>query len=150
MYSKFRLTAGALAFLATMLAPVANAQSNLGELLDKGGKKLLKADYIALAPFRVKFEWPQGGGEGDLVYAANGTLTGTEYHYPSRSESPSVGTWTVDDSGSWCIKKKLEAWNTTFDRCWYTFRLGDEYFGTLSDTDRNARVGKVKSFFRHQ
>lgn len=150
MYSKSRLTAGAVAFLAMMLATVANAQSNLGELLDKGGKKLLKADYIALAPFRVKYEWFQGGGEGDLVYAANGTLTGTEYHYPSRSESPAVGTWTADDSGKWCIKKNMAAWNSNTDRCWYTFQLGDEYFGTLSDTDRNARIGKIKSVSKLQ
>ncbi|MGP1680059.1 MAG: hypothetical protein ACTS6J_23240 [Burkholderiales bacterium] len=150
MYSKSRLTAVVLAVLATMLATVANAQSNLGELLDKGGSKMLKADYIALAPFRVKYVWFQGGGEGDLVYAANGTLTGTEYHYPSRSESPAVGTWTVDDSGKWCIKKNLEAWNSKTDVCWYSFRLGDEYFGTLSETDRNARVGKIKSVSRHQ
>ncbi len=150
MHSKFRLTSGALAFLATMLATGANAQSNLGELLDKGGKKLLKADYIALAPFRVKYVWFQGGGEGDLVYAANGTLTGSEYHYPSRSESTAVGTWEVDDSGKWCIKKNLEAWNSKTDVCWYSFRLGDEYFGTLSDTDRNARVGKIQSVSRQQ
>lgn len=150
MYSKSRLTAGALAFLATMLATVANAQSNLGELLDKGGNKLLKADYTALAPFRLKYKWLQGGGEGDLVFAANGTLTGSEYHYPSRSESTAVGTWTVDDSGRWCIKKNLETWNTKTDMCWYSFRLGDEYFGALSETDRNARVGKIQSVSRQQ
>lgn len=127
-----------------LVANLASAQSNLGELLDKGAKKMLKEDYAAMAPFRVQYLWPQGGGEGDLVYKADGTLAGTEYHWPSSSQSPAVGSWTVDDGGKWCIKKTMAAWKANTDVCWYSFRLGDDFFGGLSD-DRTAKVFKVKS-----
>ena len=138
------LAAIGLAVLGLVTIP-AHAQSNLGELLDKGGRKLMREDYAALPPFRVQYRWPQGGGEGDLVYKADGTLVGTEYHSQTQSESTAIGTWTVDDNGRWCIKKTLAEWNSKTDVCWYSFRIGDEYFGGLSDSDRTSRVFKVKS-----
>jgi hypothetical protein len=121
------------------------AQSTVGELLDKGGKKLTGADYAAMTPLRTKYVWPQGGGEGDLVYLADGTLSGSEYQYSSRSESPATGTWTADDEGKWCMKKHMTLWNSRTDRCWYTYQLGSEFYGSASD-DRAARVAKIKSF----
>lgn len=130
--------------LALLQLPVW-AQSNVGDLLDKGGKKLTKADYAAMVPFRVKYVWPDRGGEGDLVYQADGTLSGLESHYVSRSDSPATGVWTADEEGKWCIKKHMTAWNTRTDVCWYTFRLGDDFYGSRKD-DRDARVSKVKSF----
>jgi hypothetical protein len=122
----------------------AASQSTVGDLLDKGGKKLIKADYDSLAPFRVTYIWPQGGGEGDLVYKADGTLAGSEYQYSSRSESPATGTWSADADGKWCQKKHMTLWNSRTDRCWYTWQLGDVYFGSAG-TDRGERIGKLKS-----
>lgn len=130
--------------LAAAAAP-SLAQSTVGELLDKGGKKLLKADYDALVPFRVTYLWPQGGGEGDLIYKGDGTLAGSEYQYSSRSESPATGTWTADDEGKWCLKKHMTLWNSRTDRCWYTYRLGEIFYGSAAE-DRGARIAKMKSF----
>jgi hypothetical protein len=141
MYLHKTLLAASLA----LLAGGASAQSNLGDLLDKGGQKMMKADYMAMAPFRIKYVWPQGGGEGDLLYNGDGTLAGSEYHYSSRSESPAVGTWTVDDNGKWCMKKSMATWNSKTDMCWYMFKAGDQYFGSASDGDRTARVARFKS-----
>jgi hypothetical protein len=122
------------------------AQSTVGELLDKGGRKLVKDDYQALVPFRVQYAWPNRQGEGDLVYAADGTLTGFEYTMQG-AQSPATGTWTIADdaSGKWCIKKFMINWNARTDQCWYSWKLGDDYYGSLGD-DRGARVMKVKSF----
>ncbi len=125
----------------------AQAQSTVGELLDKGGKKLMKEDYSAMVPFRVAYQWPNRQGEGDLVYAADGTLTGEEYHYSSRSTSPATGTWVVDESGKWCLKKFMQVWNSRTDQCWYSWKLGNDYFGSLGE-DKDTRVMKVKSFVK--
>jgi hypothetical protein len=135
----------AVSLLMSGLTAAALAQSNIGELLDKGGKKVIKADFDALLPLRVKYKWPQGGGDGDLVYAADGTLQGTESHWRSRSDSPTTGTWTFDDNGRWCIKKSLIAWNTTTDLCWYLFQAGDRYFMSQADIDRSARIAPIES-----
>ncbi len=136
-----------LAAVLMSLTCSVQAQSTVGELLEKGGKKLMKEDYTGLVPFRVKYVWPNRGGEGDLVYAADGTLSGTEHHYPSRSDSPAIGTWTVDDGGKWCIKKSMSAWNSKTDQCWYSWRLGDDFYGAISE-DPGTRVMKVKSIAR--
>ena len=124
----------------------AHAQSTVGELLDKGAKKLVKADYAALFPATFSYVWLNKEGEGDLLYKSDGTLSGIERHYASRTTSPATGTWTADDNGKWCIKKNLSAWKRDTDLCWYAFVLDGAYFGSLSDTDRSARVvsaGKV-------
>lgn len=145
--SNFQIKPCLLAAAFALVATAAGAQSNLGELLDKGGQKLSKADYAQLAPFRVKYVWFQGGGEGDILFNADGTLIGSEYHYSSRSETPATGTWTVDDTGKWCVKKTLSAWNRNTDVCWYGFKSGDQYYGTLEES-RTAKVGKIKSLAR--
>lgn len=145
-----RLLCLALAGVFALASLPASAQSNVGDLLDKGAKKLIKDDYMAMAPFRVKYLWPQGGGEGDLVYEANGTLSGSEYHYSSRSESPATGTWQADENGKWCMKKHMAVWKSNTDMCWYTWKLGDDYYGSASDSDRNAPVRKARSFAKQQ
>ena len=118
----------------------AYAQSNLGELLDKGGKKLGKDFYAANFPATITYVWPNKLGEGEVLFKADGTLSGTEHHYSSRSNSPAVGTWTVDDDGKWCVKKQLSAWGRNTDVCWYSFALNGVLFGAMSDTDRNANI----------
>lgn len=120
-------------------------QSTVGELLEKGGKKLLKEDYTALVPFRVVYEWPNRQGEGDLVYAGDGTLAGSEYHNSSRSTSPATGTWGVDENGKWCMKKFMQVWNSRTDMCWYGWKLGDAYYGSLGE-DKDTKAMKVKTF----
>jgi hypothetical protein len=129
----------------SMTCGAALAQSTVGELLDKGGKKLVKADYDAMTPFRVKYVWPQGGGEGDLLYSADGTLSGSEYQYSSRRESPATGTWTAGDDGKWCMKKHMTTWNSRTDRCWFTWQLGNDFYGSAEE-GRGAPIAKMKSF----
>lgn len=133
----------AAALLATA-TPLAQAQSTVGELLDKGGSKLLKADYDALMPARVQYRWPNGQGEGDLVMTADGKITGTEYHFSSRSDSPAVGTWTVAEDGKVCTPKEMKAWGRRTDLCWYTFRMGSDSFMSAT-SDRDGKLLKIKS-----
>ncbi len=141
MSFKHCLIAGAAAFICA----AAQAQT-VGNLLDKGAKQLMKEDYAAMMPLRIRYQWPQGGGEGDLVFAGDGTLSGSEYQFASSSESPAVGTWTVDDSGKWCMKKTMARWKVNTDKCFVTYRQGDDHYGAAADSDRSSRTSKYKSF----
>jgi hypothetical protein len=135
--------------LAALLAAPAMAQSTVDELLDKGAKKVLKDDYLALMPVRVQYQWPNRQGEGDLVFRADGSLSGTEYHYSSRSDSTATGTHVLEDDGKWCMKKHMPVWNSRTDQCWHNYKLGEDYYAALSD-DKGARVMKVKSITKVQ
>ena len=137
-------------FALTMLTCIfAHAQSNVGELMDQGGKIVTRDAQMALAPFRYQYVWPNRLGEGDLIFKADGTLDGTEDHYSSRTTSPAVGTWTVDEAGKQCVKKTLSAWNTKSDLCWWPYQLGDKFF--VSNTnERTGRLSPVKSVTKLQ
>lgn len=120
------------------------AQSTVGELLDKGGKQWLKADYEGLFPARMQYRWPNGQGEGDLLFTADGQLSGTEHHYASRSESPATGTWKLEEDGKFCAPKEMPAWRSRTNLCWYVFRLADNQYMALTP-DRDAKLHKVKA-----
>jgi hypothetical protein len=126
-------------------AGVCHAQSTVGEITDKGGALLLRADIEALMPARVQYRWPNGQGEGDLVLTADGQLSGTESHYASRSDSPAVGTWKVAEDGKLCTPKEMKAWNRKTDLCWYMLRLGGDLFMAASP-EKDVKVLKLKSF----
>lgn len=132
---KWSLAACLLAFSAG-----AAAQSTLGELLDKGGKKVAKEEYLAAFPANFKYVWPNRQGEADLHYTPDGKISGSEYHYHSQSTSPATGTWTVDEVGKWCASKSFSVWNTSFNGCFFGFRLGEQYFFAASDSDRDAKL----------
>ena len=105
------------------------------------------ADYDALMPARVQYRWPNNQGEGDLVMTADGKITGTEYHFSSRSDSPAAGTWAVAEDGKICTPKEMKAWGRRTDLCWYTFRLGDDSFMSAT-TERDGKLMKIKSIAR--
>ncbi len=143
------LVLASVATLASSLSFSSLAQSTVGELLDKGGKQWQKADYEGMFPARLQYRWPNGQGEGDLVFTADGQLSGSEYHYASRSESPATGTWKVEDDGKFCAPKEMKAWRSRTNLCWYSFRLGDEQFMSLT-TERDAKLLKIKALSKVQ
>lgn len=134
----------AVAMALALCAVAAQAQSTVGELLDKGAKKLGKDDFAAQLPATFFSVWPTKQGEEDVLFKPDGTLSANGRHYQSNTTSPGTGTWTVDESGKWCVSKYWSVWNTSSKACWYAFAVGDEYFFSASDTDRGARVIAAK------
>ena len=132
----------ALALMA--LCGAALAQSTVGELQEKGGTALSKADILELMPARLETQWPNRQGEEVLFFSADGKITGTGYHYSSRTESPANGNWRVEDDGKFCTPKSFTAWNSSTNLCWYVFKLGSDYFASPK-TDADAKIGKMKS-----
>lgn len=117
------------------------AQTTVGELLGKGGKQTTKAEFIALMPFQVQSKWPNGQGEEELFFSVDGKITGSGYHYQSRTSSPVEGTWSVDEDGKYCVPKRFTAWGTSTNLCFYGFRLGESSFSALT-TDADSKLFK--------
>ena len=80
-----------LAWGLIALSGGAFAQSTVGELKEKGGSALSKTDFLELMPARMETQWPNRQGEETLLFSVDGKITGTGYHYSSRTESPVNG-----------------------------------------------------------
>lgn len=141
-----RLISSAVGSLLLCSLPV-HAQSNVGELLTKGGKRLDKNEMLALLPARIQLEWPNRQGEEELLLSADGKISGKGLHYTSRSESPATGTWQVEEDGRVCTPKTFTAWNNTTKLCWYVFQLDQTYFGGLK-TEATGALYKVNSLVK--
>lgn len=133
-----------LTALALNVASTANAQSTVGELLEKGGKQLSKADLMDMMPMRYQGKWPNNQGEEELFFTQDGNISGTGYHYRSRSSSPATGQWALEEDGKFCTPKTFSAWNSSTNLCWYLYQSGDAYFGAPK-TDADSRIGKINS-----
>ena len=98
-----------LAWGLIALSGGAFAQSTVGELKEKGGSALSKTDFLELMPARMETQWPNRQGEETLLFSVDGKITGTGYHYSSRTESPASGTWRVEEDGKFCTSKSFAA-----------------------------------------
>lgn len=132
----------ALAGLA--LGAGAFAQNTVGELLEKGGKQITKAEIMASMPLRIQQKWPNGQGEEELFFSVDGKITGTGSHYSSRTDSPAEGTWAVEEDGKFCTPKKFTKWGSSTNLCWYVFRLDENSFSALK-TDADTKIFKSNS-----
>lgn len=130
---------------ALACASGAHAQSNVGELLEKGGALVSKDGFQALLPGRFEGQWPNRQGEEVLYFSVDGKITGKGYHYSSRSESPAEGTWTVEADGKICKPQRFTAWpNSSTNNCYYLFKLGADYYGSPKNEPGSA-VRRLKS-----
>lgn len=141
-----RVFSGFLSFAVLASAcGVSQAQSTVGELLEKGGKQISKADWLEATPLRLQTKWPNGQGEEELFFSEDGKISGTGHHYGSRSDSPASGQWKVEDDGKVCTPKTFTAWNSTTNLCWYFFKLGDSFYGAQK-TEASSKIGKINTF----
>jgi hypothetical protein len=98
-----------LAFALLLWVPFAVAQSNLGELLDAGGKKLSPEEFKQEVVQRV-IVGHTSSGEGfvEIMYATNGVVQGLGNQPPFfLSPQPIRGEWTTDDSGRICTSMQF-------------------------------------------
>lgn len=133
------------AVVAACFAGAATAQSTVGELLEQGGKQLAKADFIGLMPVRVEQKWANRQGEESLLLSADGKISGSGYHYGSRSDSPVTGSWSLADDGQICTPKTFTAWNNSTNLCWYVFVRNGTYFGSAK-AEKDSKLVPVTSF----
>jgi hypothetical protein len=89
------------------------------------------------------------GGKIELMYLSNGTIQGVGASpwqaSGSTGSTPYEGDWTSGDNGTICSAFRYRALGGGAAgnlpmRCQYWFKLGDRYFVSDSDFDRQARV----------
>jgi hypothetical protein len=119
-------------------APVA-AQSTLGELLDKGGKKLSKADFMATFNGATVSGVNANGARFQGTYKADGSYTGS-FQSAQGTTGGMFGTWTLDDSGKVCVELTSSGSSGRGATCGYYYKAGDTLYFSGSDTDRGAPV----------
>jgi hypothetical protein len=49
-----------------------------------------------------------------------------------------TGSWAINDQGQLCTKTLIVNLRQSTDSCVHVFKLGSDYFGSISDTDRAA------------
>lgn len=134
------LIKGTVASLATTLAlctTAAHAQTTLGELLDKGFKKMMKGEFTSILVGQKWSGLTANEVRFENIYKADGSLSG--WWWGSQGgQGGLTGNWRMDDEGKICafVSSTWDASTT----CYYFFHSGDQYYTSLSDSDRDARV----------
>jgi hypothetical protein len=145
------LSATLLSALALVLwAPLAVAQSKLGELLDAGGTRLSPEAFKEEVVQRVIVGPTATGGTLELMYAANGMVQGRGsstglFGASGVPMAPINGEWTIGDNGRICTSMQIGGGTgmaavTLLPRCQFWFKYAGQYFFSDSDSDRGARV----------
>jgi hypothetical protein len=125
--------------------PLAAAQSNLGELLDGGAKKLSAEEFRQEVVQRVIVGPTLSGGSLEVMYASNGVIQG-QGTYGTITLAPISGEWTIDDNARICTSMRIGGGSGTGggvalpSRCQFWFKHAEQYFFSDSDSDRRARV----------
>ena len=147
-----RVTPRCVRLLLAMLllwTPVAPAQTKLGEVLDAGGTLLSIEDFKQELMQRVLIGPTPAGGSLEIMYAANGAIQGSGTPPQDRvtvRHSPYEGEWTVGENGAVCATIRIKppgGGGTAFvlpRRCQFWFKLGERYYLSDSDSDRQAKV----------
>jgi hypothetical protein len=139
-----RFRAAALCAVSIALnSASALAQSNLGELIDMGGKKLSKEEVVAaLGGANVSGE-ARDGAPFQADYKADGTYAGSFVAAQSKRNGSTYGKWTVDDTGKVCVDGTIRLYEVQPQKnCVFYFRAGDQYYISSSGSDRGAFVSK--------
>jgi hypothetical protein len=117
---------------------VAQAQSNLGELLDGGAVKLSPAEIASLGD--IRFVRKAVDADAYMALRADGTVVGMVHSKQGHGASEAVGVWRLDANGQRCAEVELPAFRMQMRQCGYTYRLGGDIYFAPSDADRRVAV----------
>jgi hypothetical protein len=139
--------AGLLVGLAVLSGGThAFAQTRLGELLDAGAKPVSAEEFQREVVQQPLYGPLDSGVNVELVYTARGALEGAgapgRFGYVDETFELR-GTWKIGNRDAVCAAVVLEGPTIRANyppRCRFWFRLGDRYYVSDSDSDRQARV----------
>jgi len=141
----------AIVVMLLLVPAYACGQQTLGQLLDAGATQLSSDEFKDQVTQRI-IEGPiASGGSVVLMYATTGQIQGRATFALAVRDFPITGEWSLDDHGRVCAALRADVPNTTAGpntsvnlprRCQPWFKLGDAYFISDSDSDRQAKVLK--------
>lgn len=127
-----------LLIAALLCAGAAQAQSTLGELLDKGAQKMSAAEVRGLGDVRIVRR--AADADAYMTMRADGTIVGMVHNKQGSGSSEAVGTWHVEASGQRCVDVQMPAFRMDMKQCGWTYKLGRDVFFAPSDSDRAVMV----------
>ena len=120
-------------------------QTNVGELLDAGGKRLLADEFKRELVDRSIVGVTPAGFNIEVVYTSRGDIRGVAAASVRGGATGGAatfaieGSWTFDDSERVC--ESIPGGRVMLPaRCQYWYKHDRRYFIADSDTDRSARV----------
>ena len=130
-------------------SPLSLAQSDLGQVLDAGGKQLTLGEFKQELVQRALIGPTASGGSLEIMYTSGGTIQGVGT--PPGSSVPMFrpynGTWAEGENESVCSTLLVGAGAaggstqlTLPRRCQFWFKVGERYYLSDSDTDRSTKV----------
>ena len=128
--------------VSLVAANAAFAQTNLGELLDAGAKKLSSAQFEQDVVGKAIAGATATGTRLELLYIVDGRIAGVAFAtvrggaVGGAASYTINGTWKADDAQRICTRIRLDL----PEDCQFWFRHGDLYFLSDTDWDRQARV----------
>jgi hypothetical protein len=125
----------AIPFVASAAWP--QMEMPVGILLDKGARKLQAEEVKALLSGATVDAERGGNVHTKTTYKPDGSLSA---HVQTQDVSTGgVGSWKVEDNGSFCISIRWTSHLPPIAGCSYVFKLGDSFFFSVSDSVRHAR-----------
>jgi hypothetical protein len=138
--------------ISTLIAPLlltfslhtfAQQAATVGELLDKGGKKLTKDEVAKLIPGAtiggIIPRFPNM--KSDHTYKDDGSVSGNVVRVTGGGPSTATGVfgkWSVNEQGQICTDLR-DTRGGSFQNCNFYFRLGDAYYVATTD-DKMAQI----------
>lgn len=117
------------------------AQS-VGDIQEKGAKKLAKQELIELLPGSTQFSKTDAAGDRRVKHELDGTVSAYAMgsSFTQNRGFSGTGKWWVSDEGRYCFT--IDWPRNTEKRCMVVYRLGDTYYGTGKPDD--AQAGTLK------
>jgi hypothetical protein len=142
-----RFPAALLATLIAILSPPALAAPafKLGDLTSQGATPMTKAELAALLAGATVGNVNTQGTSRSWRQAKDGTLVASSdnrSNNPMAQPSNARGTWRVVDPGKYCVNIE---WRTHTEQwCRFIYKLGDDYYGVVTNDDPDAMTSRFK------
>ena len=129
-----RYAAFAIALLA--LAPAAQAQYKVSEVMDKGGR-IMNAEEVRAELSGAKISGVnEFGASFEIELKTDGKTDGVIY--TPRGPGALSGTWKVNGKNQICTDFVFSLTGATISRCVWYWKAAGEYYSTNSQTDAEA------------
>ena len=133
----FRLVGIALLLVPAVL--FAQQPASVGDLLEKGGRKLTKEELATLLTGAVLHRTQSGTGVGfEMTHNADGSVKG-KLTLTNGQEVGVAGKWSVTDKGQYC-RDCVTTSGSRIKGCTFIFALDNTYYESSSDEKMSALV----------
>ena len=128
----------AAALTLALIAPAAQAQYRVDEIVAKGGQVITAGQFKSEIVGGYVSGASEQGFQFELFYSRDGRLEGMVS--TPRGSSGLIGTWGISRTNAICVEYTLTASRDIATRCVWYWKAGNEYFSTNSRMDDEAAV----------